>query len=190
MTPTGELAPARQWLIVAGTIALIFGGLASVAAFWPPPPPVSVGARAPSFHASRVSGPLRGESLEAFRGSVVVLNIWSTTCIPCLKEMPSLERLSRQFADSGVHVVGISVDERGTTTASIAEFARQRGVTFGILHDRAGAVMSAYQVNGLPTTVVIDATGVIAFRESGGVDWSDSFHVARVQAALHESSAK
>ncbi len=174
----------RQWAIVAGTIVILLGGIISIAAFVEPPPKLVAGAPAPAFNAAYVSGPSHVGSLEGLRGTVVVLNVWSTTCIPCLKEMPSLERLSRMFADSGVRVIGIATDRDVVSSVEIAEFARQRGVTFDILRDPTGKVERAYQVSGLPATTIIGGSGRIAFREFGGVDWADTFHVARIRNAL------
>ncbi|MES2177883.1 MAG: TlpA disulfide reductase family protein [Gemmatimonadota bacterium] len=187
MTTVPSIQLGKQWAIVAGTIVILFGGIISIAAFVEPPPKLVAGAMAPVFHATVVSGPTHATSLDGFRGKVVVLNVWSTTCIPCVKEMPSLQRLSAMFADSGVRVVGIATDKNAVPSAAVAEFARQRGVTFDILRDPTGALERAYQVSGVPNTTVIDPSGRIVFREFGGVDWSDTFHVALVRRALERA---
>src|SRR3970040_1477469 len=50
-------------------------------------------------------------ALADFRGKIVVLNFWATWCLPCIEEMPSLKRFAEKYADQGVQVIGVSLDE-------------------------------------------------------------------------------
>ena len=52
-------------------------------------------------------------SLQGFGGKVVLLNLWATWCAPCLKEMPSLDRLQAQLGSDRFQVIAVSVDRRG-----------------------------------------------------------------------------
>src|SRR5919107_5621299 len=71
--------------------------------------PVEVGSRAPDFRLSSLDGPEL--SLSSLRGNVVILNFWATWCGPCRAEMPALERVSVQYLERGLRVVGVDVQE-------------------------------------------------------------------------------
>ncbi|HET9580251.1 MAG TPA: TlpA disulfide reductase family protein [Usitatibacter sp.] len=130
-------------------------------------------------HLARLDG--RGElALPAGDGPVVV-NVWATWCEPCRREMQSLERLHR-LAPAGVRVVGISVDEDRNLAE---EFLRQQHVTFANgVDSAAGLAHGPWHVTRFPTTLVVDARGVVRLREERARDWSDDVNVARVKAAL------
>src|ERR1700761_8373995 len=110
--------------------------------------------------------------LADLKGQVVVVNFWATWCGPCKEEMPSLAKLSKDYADRGVKVVPISVD-RLEDGAAAKDFLRTHGglpfyndpdyrVVFGLLP----------RPDGIPTTVIYDKAGKEQARLSGGADWS------------------
>src|SRR4249920_3670886 len=70
---------------------------------------IEVGDSAPDFSITADNG--RTVSLDSFGGKVLVLNFWATWCAPCIEELPSLDQFQRDFADSGVVVLGVSVDK-------------------------------------------------------------------------------
>jgi cytochrome c biogenesis protein CcmG, thiol:disulfide interchange protein DsbE len=111
----------------------------------------------------------------------LVVNIWATWCEPCRREMPSLERL-HALAPGGVRVVGISVDDDRLLAA---EFARARGLTFANGIDPGGVLAAAdLAVTRFPTTFVIDARGVIRWREEAARDWTDPASLEKLRAVL------
>ena len=113
------------------------------------------GAPAASFDVLRTDG--RRDSLAAYRGRVVLLNIWATWCPPCREEMPALQRFAREYAGR-VIVLGIDQGEAGTVAA---QFAKERGVTFPILVDLEQQYGRTYAAVGLPTTVIVGRDGRI-----------------------------
>ncbi|HYD53504.1 MAG TPA: TlpA disulfide reductase family protein [Gemmatimonadaceae bacterium] len=177
------MSVGRQWAIVATVVALLVGGLVTaVRLMGGSLDPVAVGTRAPRFTASAVP-PARGpRSLDDYRGKVVLLNVWATWCGPCRVEMPSIERLHREFAPRGLHVVAVSVDE-AVSAAGVREFAEDLGVTFEILHDPQRAIDKAYQLTGYPATFIIDADGIIRRKHLGALEW-DSFENRSLVASL------
>src|SRR5829696_3338501 len=99
--------------------------------------PLGIGVKAPDFKVSTIDDKPRDKTLADYRGSVVMINIWATWCAPCRVEMPSIEKLHRAYADRGLRVVAVSVDDPGTAE-QIRSFVKQYGLTFEILHDTAG----------------------------------------------------
>jgi peroxiredoxin len=126
-------------------------------------------------------------SLADFSGEVVVLNVWATWCIPCLRELPGLEALSRHFEGRGVNVIGVSVDRRSAET-EVARFAEARGVTFRIALDPEQRVMSTFRTIGVPETFLIGPDGIIAHRWIGEFDPMDPATLDRVEALLSDPS--
>jgi len=111
-------------------------------------------APAPDFTLEDLSGNLF--SLSTMRGRAVLLDFWASWCGPCRAEMPVLERLHRQFAERGLLVVGVNVNEPRETAA---RFIEQHGYTFTVLLDRRLEASMLYDARALPTLVLVDAEG-------------------------------
>jgi peroxiredoxin len=124
--------------------------------------PVAERADAPAFSGRTVDGkPLR---LSDYRGEVVVVNAWATSCGPCRAEAPALERTYRTFEDRGVQVLGISTD---VGRRNARAFQREFGLSYPSLHDPGGRQfleLPRGMVNPqlLPFTLFVDRAGRIA----------------------------
>ncbi len=118
---------------------------------------------------------LAGDSvaLADLRGEVVLLNVWATWCVPCRKEAPELEALHRTHADNGLHVVGVTVDNRGAE-AQIRDFVDRHEMTYDIWWDPDGTVIDTFGAAGVPLTVLIDRDGRIAWRHLGAFTADDA----------------
>jgi peroxiredoxin len=106
-----------------------------------------------------------------WRGDVVVLNTWYANCPPCRAEAPDLAAVATDYADAGVHVLGINhTDAVGTAQA----FQSSHGVTYPSIYDEDGTAVAALEgvvpINAVPTTVVLDRSGKVAGRILGVVD--------------------
>ncbi|NIP58297.1 MAG: redoxin domain-containing protein [Gemmatimonadetes bacterium] len=154
--------------------------------------PVVPGSEAPTFEVQD----LRGEpvTLEDFEGEVVLLNIWATWCLPCRTEMPSMQRLYREFEGRPFEVVAVSVDARrgGTDAAGrpggdVAEFAESMDLTFTILHDPSGRIQQTYGTTGVPESFLIGSDGVIYKRVTGATEWDAPEHRQLVERLLEEA---
>ena len=66
----------------------------------------------------------KAKTLADYKGDVVLLNIWATWCAPCRAEMPSIERLHREFGPRGLKIVAVSVDDPGQQK-TVRDFARE-----------------------------------------------------------------
>lgn len=110
--------------------------------------------------------------LADLRGQLVVLNLWATWCEPCLREMPSLERLQSRLGDRIV-VLAVSQDRGG---AKIVEpFIAKLGLrSVKIYLDPKSEVGHAFDVKGLPTSMVIDPEGKVLGRVEGAAEWDSA----------------
>ncbi len=105
--------------------------------------------------------------LSDYRGKVVLLNFWATWCPPCIREMPSMERLHQQVNAEDFKVIAVNQME---DVDQVFAFTGQLEVdpTFEILFDPTSEVSQDYEVRGLPTTYLIDKNGNIRYRAVGG----------------------
>ena len=135
--------------------------------------PASIGTPAPDF---TIQDSGRSVTLSQFRGKVVVLNFWATWCPPCIEEMPSLVQLQKKFADKGVTVLGVSVDD---DQADYHKFLKDYGI--GFLTVREGGTKTdtgvlsptanKYGTFRIPESYIIDRHGTIRRKFIGPVDW-------------------
>ncbi|OJW21300.1 MAG: hypothetical protein BGO51_16975 [Rhodospirillales bacterium 69-11] len=139
---------------------------------------------------SFIDGDGRTRTLADFKGSPVLLNIWATWCVPCRKEMPSLDRLQAELGGSHLVVVPLSIDRQGLSVvkAFYAELGLQ---SLGIFLDQSGGSASKVNAVGLPTTLFIDPSGREIGRKIGPAEWDSPETVALVRERLKlGSSAK
>ena len=122
---------------------------------------------APDYRAFTLTGDT--VSLASFRGRPVLLNLWATWCPPCREEMPSLQRVHRDYAGRGLRVIGVSLDN-GQSRAAIRRFLEQYRITFTILHDPHDDATTVFRTFGLPETLLIAADGRLVRRWRGKVD--------------------
>ena len=156
------------WTITIGTVMALVFGVALAVKIWPQLDLVAVGSRAPEFRAVNLRTG-RPASLADYRGKVVLVNIWATWCQPCRIEMPSMERLHRKLGGNDFAVVAVSVDE--ADSSAVLQFTRDLGLSFDILHDRAGAIQRLYQTTGVPESFVIERDGIIVKKVIGPAEW-------------------
>ena len=125
----------------------------------------------------RLEGPALGDettlSLDDQLGHVVVINVWGSWCGPCRAEAPDLAAASRQTKRRGVRFLGIDV--RDEPTAAL-RFERKYGITYPSFEDREGRLLAQFggviPVSAVPSTLVVDAAGVIRARVIGRVERS------------------
>ncbi|MFY0677031.1 MAG: TlpA family protein disulfide reductase [Neptuniibacter sp.] len=111
-------------------------------------------------------------ALESFKGKVILLNFWATWCPPCIKEMPSMERLRNQLSGKPFEVVAINVGESPTTVSSFM-LELDTELTFPILLDQDAKSFGQLGLRGLPMTLILDHEGNIIEKVLGGRDWDD-----------------
>ena len=114
------------------------------------------GRPAPDFVLKSISGDnLR---LSEYKGQVVMINFWATWCGPCRQEMPDLDALYKRYERFGFVLLGVNIDENDDKAQRMA---RELQISFPVLFDRDKEVSRLYQVDAMPTTVLIDQDGTV-----------------------------
>ena len=98
------------------------------------------------------------------RGNIVIVNFWASWCGPCREELPEFEALYQNYADMGVTVYAVNVDDQSEKANKLLE---DISVSFPVLYDPDGEVSELYDVSAMPTTVMIDRDGVARLMHKG-----------------------
>jgi thiol-disulfide isomerase/thioredoxin len=108
----------------------------------------------------------RNVKLSAFKGKVILLDFWATWCVPCKFEIPGFVELQEKYANDGLQVIGVSVDDTVEKLQPfVKEFKMNYPVLQGLGHDD---VQEAFgPVVAIPTSVVISRDGLICARYTG-----------------------
>ena len=122
---------------------------------------------APAISLADTNG--RSIELSELRGKLVLVNLWATWCEPCLREMPSLERLQSRLGER-IAVLAVSEDRGGNK--SVEPFIAKLGLkSVKIYIDPKSEVGHAFGVRGLPTSFLIDREGKVLGRVEGAAEW-------------------
>lgn len=128
---------------------------------------------APNFTLTDANG--KRVSLSDFRGKVVLLNFWETSCGPCVLEIPWFVQFEQQYRSKGLEIVGVSMDEDGWPV--IKPFIREHHINYPILLGNDSIAQLYGGIDAIPTTFVLDRAGRIAFSPHIGlVDKSEYVH--------------
>lgn len=119
---------------------------------------------APAFKGKTLDG--KEIALSDFKGKVVLLDFWASWCKPCKEEFPFLVQLHEKLQNKRFTVLGINID---VEPKKMQNFIAQQAVKpgFPIIYDKGGALPRLYDVDGMPTTVLIDKNGIIRYRHTG-----------------------
>lgn len=181
---------ARTLALVA--LALLAGSAGFVAQHWRSPP-ASAPATAPATKTVAVepAEPLAWsfarpdgttQTLDAWRGRIVVLNFWATWCPPCLREIPAFVALQAELGAAGVQFVGIALDQAEPVQAFVAD----KGVNYPVLigdQDVARFMVSlGNEIGALPYTAVLDRAGTVVYTHQG--EWAPDAARATLEELL------
>ena len=149
------LIPSRLTLVIF--FSFFFSGMSS--------PPLRVGGPAPSFELKTLKGEIFKSS--DLKNKAVILNFWATWCVPCIHEMPELNKAYASFKnDDDVEIIAINFSE---TRSEVDEFVKKYHLEFPVLLDKYGDVSQDYRVRNLPVTYFISPDGIIMDLELGGI---------------------
>ena len=126
-------------------------------------------------------------SLASFRGRTVLLNLWATWCVPCRKEMPTLDALQGELGGPGFEVVAVNIDTRDPDKPK--EFLKQIGVQKLAYYADPSAktfqdLKSIGRAFGMPTTLLIDPHGCEIGTIAGPAEWASKDALKLIEAAL------
>ena len=180
--------PRGLWTIAAVTVVGA-GAWFGMRAVGNAAPTVAVGAPAPDFKATEIGGTGQVKGIADYKGDVVLVNLWATWCVPCVTEMPSIQRLYDRYRDQGFRVVGIAVDDPPYADR-VATFVKEHGLTFEILHEGSGKVEQDYRARGIPATYVIGRDGRFRVIRQGASDWDSEASRAVIAQLLRRESGE
>jgi len=136
---------------------------------------------APDFTlASKDGGNVR---LQEQLGNVVLINFWASWCGPCREELPYLEELQQEYADLGFTILAVNVDE-DPSKADI--LLNDIPVSFPVLFDVNDDVSKLYNVQAMPTTVIVDRDGNQRLLHKGYKSGDEVKYKQAVKALLRE----
>lgn len=139
-------------VIVGVVLAVYFRGGGSQASG----PAALQGQAAPSFDVPSLAGSPSG--LNAYRGRVVVMNLWASWCPPCRAEMPDLQHLYQSYKSRNVVVLGV---DQGESADRVRAFAQSLDIHYPILLDQQQQYGRVYAALGLPTTILVNPQGIV-----------------------------
>src|SRR2546425_211587 len=130
---------------------------------------VKAGDTAPDFSITTDHG--RKMTATDFGGKVLVLHFWASWCAPCVEEAAPLNEFQRRVADSGVVVLGVSID---TNENAYRKFLRTYRVAFETARDPEANISASYGTFKVPETYIIDRTGKVVQKVIGEGEWGDA----------------
>jgi mono/diheme cytochrome c family protein/peroxiredoxin len=144
--------------------------------------PETAGGQAPDLDLLDTAG--GSSSLARFRGKVVLLVFWETTCLPCLKKLPGLERLADEFHSRGVAVLAVCLDAEDAK--AVRDAGSRRVKSLPLYRDARGLARLRYDVQALPAAFLIGREGRLLGGGHGPADWAGEEARALLRACLTE----
>jgi thiol-disulfide isomerase/thioredoxin len=124
----------------------------------------------------------QSRSLADLRGKVVLLNIWATWCVPCRKEMPTLDRLQAALGGADFEVVALSIDRR---VEAVRKFFAEVGIQkLAMYIDSSAKATRELEAVGLPTTLLINREGREIGRLIGPAEWDSPEMAAFIRCEI------
>ncbi|HEX4627976.1 MAG TPA: TlpA disulfide reductase family protein [Gemmatimonadales bacterium] len=144
-------------------VAIACAALTAAAAFVSSQAPGSV---APDFRLRTLSGDTA--SLASLKGRPVFLNFWASWCKPCRSEMADIISAYNAHKGQGLEVLAINLTDQ-ERIRDVRQFVAELELPFPVLLDQKGKVRKSYALRGLPTSVFIDAQGLVRFVNPGPI---------------------
>ena len=142
---------------------------------------VAVQDSAPDFTLKSLQG--SNLRLNEYRGQVVLLNFWASWCGPCRQEMPLLDRIHQRYQEAGFAVISVNVEGDEVPARALA---KETGVTFPVLIDTDQRVSELYDLEAMPSSVLIDRDGVVRYIHRGYQPGDESLYLKVVKQLIKE----
>lgn len=192
-TPVGS-TPRKSsmgpfWVVMAVAVVLLAfylvrSGLVRGGGTAPRPTAPSGRVQAPDLGVKEASDTARTLSLRSLRGKVVILHFWATWCPPCKAEFPEFAKFAAASVPGGEWVVvPVSIDD---TAEPVGPYVQKLAERFPVYWDADGALANALGVSAIPTTIILDKTGKVAWQSTGVANWSPAGVPSVVKSLSHE----
>lgn len=145
---------------------------------------IEVGNKSVDFSLQQVSSEAVFKLSDYETKTPVLLNFFATWCPSCIREIPELNRMHKEYEKKGLEIVSVNVQEDEET---VADFAGKKKIIHKILLDSAGSAVKKFKVYELPTNILIDSKGIIVFRS---YDLPSSEEVEKVLVKSKKESEK
>jgi peroxiredoxin len=177
--PTVRIARmAALALVAVAWVSLLAAPVSAASA-----PSAVIGKSAADFALPAVAG--SNVRLSEYRGQPVILSFWGSQCSTCARQLALLDRLYATYASAGLVVFGISVDDDLTRAQ---QYAHAHAGAYPLLLDVQKNVSRSFLIDRLPTTVLIDRSGIVRYLHSGD-DLDGRAYVAQIRTLLDDTPA-
>ncbi|HTT05091.1 MAG TPA: TlpA disulfide reductase family protein [Steroidobacteraceae bacterium] len=176
--PSRRLRGAEPCLLAV--LVLVVLGLCSAAVA---APQTLIGQSAPDFALAAYAGD--NVRLSESLGQPVIITFWGTSCSQCAAQLARLDRLYQTYRSSGLVVLAVSVDD---DMQRADRYARAHRMHYPLLLDPSKEVSRAYQIDRLPTTVLVDRAGTIRYLHDA-YRANDPSYVAQIRALLDDEDS-
>jgi thiol-disulfide isomerase/thioredoxin len=137
------------------------------------------GTAAPDFALPTATG--ESVALSGLQGRVVYVDFWASWCTPCRRSFPWMNALQKRYGKDGLVIVAINVDKK---RSDAERFLRDTPAEFTVVYDPQGAAPAAYDVQGMPSSYLVDRRGSVVAVEQGFHDERTAGIEARIRASL------
>jgi thiol-disulfide isomerase/thioredoxin len=138
---------------------------------------------APGFQLSGRDG--KKIDLAQFKGQVVMINFWGSYCGPCRTEMPLLEDIYKKYKPMGFTLLAVNVEADSSAAEKwLGKLAKP--VTFPVALDTESKVSKLYNVDSMPSTVIVDRKGNVRFRHRGYKAGDEDLYLTQIRTMLKE----
>ncbi len=119
------------------------------------------------------------------QGRVVWVDFWASWCAPCRRSFPWMNEMNSKYADEGLQIIGVNVDtDKGLATA----FLDETPARFSILYDPSGNLAETFDVQAMPSSFLLDASGKILAKHFGFKLANREEYEQSIRAALAEAN--
>ena len=159
-------------LAIITIVALISSGIAAASI---------VEGKAPDFTLKSAKG--NNMKLSEYRGEVVMINFWASWCAPCREEMPILNDMYLKYRDMGFTLLGVNVEE---DPAGAKKMMQDLKVAFPVLYDTTNEVTKLYDVEAMPSTILVDRDGNMRYLHRGYLPGYEEDYERQVRELMRE----
>lgn len=122
-------------------------------------------------------------TLKNHKGEVLLINFWATWCPPCVKELPSLNRLQEKINNKNFKILAVNIGEE---TKTVKKFLSEMDIKFPVLTDPLAESVEPWKLIAFPSSFVIDKNGIIRYGLFGGLEWDNKEVQQIIQELLKE----